>query len=37
MERDGSSGGVVRMAVISEEGVERQVILGNELPKFSTV
>ncbi|XP_035266396.1 proteasome subunit beta type-6 [Anguilla anguilla] len=36
MERDGSSGGVVRLASISEEGVERRVILGNELPKFST-
>lgn len=36
MERDGSSGGVVRLAAISEEGVERRVILGNELPKFST-
>uniref|UniRef100_A0A671M6M3 proteasome endopeptidase complex n=1 Tax=Sinocyclocheilus anshuiensis TaxID=1608454 RepID=A0A671M6M3_9TELE len=37
MERDGSSGGVVRLAVISEQGVERQAILGNQLPKFSTV
>uniref|UniRef100_A0A672K9K8 Proteasome subunit beta n=1 Tax=Sinocyclocheilus grahami TaxID=75366 RepID=A0A672K9K8_SINGR len=37
MERDGSSGGVVRLAVVSEQGVERQVILGNQLPKFSTV
>ncbi|KAG7497246.1 proteasome subunit beta type-6-like [Solea senegalensis] len=36
MERDGSSGGVVRLASISEEGVERRVILGNELPRFST-
>uniref|UniRef100_A0A672LAF7 proteasome endopeptidase complex n=1 Tax=Sinocyclocheilus grahami TaxID=75366 RepID=A0A672LAF7_SINGR len=37
MERDGSSGGVVRLAVITEQGVERQAILGNQLPKFSTV
>ncbi|KAJ8255031.1 hypothetical protein GJAV_G00200190 [Gymnothorax javanicus] len=37
MERDGCSGGVARLATISEEGVERRVILGNELPKFSTV
>ncbi|XP_051516659.1 proteasome subunit beta type-6-like [Myxocyprinus asiaticus] len=37
MERDGSSGGVVRLAVISEQGVERQVILGNQLPQFSIV
>uniref|UniRef100_A0A3Q3Q8R5 Proteasome subunit beta n=1 Tax=Monopterus albus TaxID=43700 RepID=A0A3Q3Q8R5_MONAL len=36
MERDGSSGGVVRLATISEEGVERRVILGNQLPKFSS-
>nr|XP_057942492.1 proteasome subunit beta type-6 [Doryrhamphus excisus] len=36
MERDGSSGGVIRLASISEDGVERKVILGNQLPKFST-
>ncbi|MBN3306942.1 PSB6 protein, partial [Amia calva] len=36
MERDGSSGGVVRLAAISEEGVERRVILGNQLPKSSS-
>lgn len=35
MERDGSSGGVVRLASISESGVERRVILGNQLPKSS--
>uniref|UniRef100_A0A8C6T433 Proteasome 20S subunit beta 6 n=1 Tax=Neogobius melanostomus TaxID=47308 RepID=A0A8C6T433_9GOBI len=34
MERDGSSGGVVRLASISESGVERRVILGNQLPKI---
>ncbi|CAH2007184.1 unnamed protein product [Acanthoscelides obtectus] len=34
MSRDGSSGGVVRLGIITEEGVERRVILGNELPKF---
>lgn len=33
MERDGSSGGVVRLAAISEAGLERSVILGNQLPK----
>uniref|UniRef100_A0A672K971 Proteasome 20S subunit beta 6 n=1 Tax=Sinocyclocheilus grahami TaxID=75366 RepID=A0A672K971_SINGR len=32
-----TNGGVVRLAVVSEQGVERQVILGNQLPKFSTV
>lgn len=36
MERDGSSGGVVRLAAITETGIERSVILGNQLPKFST-
>ncbi|KAI4471938.1 proteasome subunit alpha/beta [Holotrichia oblita] len=34
MARDGSSGGVVRLGIITEEGIERRVILGNELPKF---
>ncbi|OCT59522.1 hypothetical protein XELAEV_18000944mg [Xenopus laevis] len=34
MERDGSSGGIIRLAAITEEGVERQVILGNHLPQF---
>ncbi|XP_023659245.1 proteasome subunit beta type-6 [Paramormyrops kingsleyae] len=34
MERDGSSGGVARLATITETGVERQVILGNQLPKL---
>lgn len=34
MSRDGSSGGVIRMCVITEEGVERVFIPGNELPKF---
>lgn len=32
MERDGSSGGVVRLAAITEAGLERSVILGNQLP-----
>ncbi|XP_075764180.1 proteasome subunit beta type-6 [Pelodiscus sinensis] len=35
MDRDGSSGGVIRLAAITEQGVERQVILGNQLPRFS--
>ncbi|KAJ2851400.1 Proteasome subunit beta type-1 [Coemansia brasiliensis] len=30
--RDGSSGGVIRIAVITEDGVERQVVYGNQLP-----
>lgn len=34
MSRDGSSGGVVRIGVITEKGIERTVILGNELPTF---
>jgi len=34
MSRDGSSGGVVRLGVITKDGIERHVVLGNELPKF---
>jgi 20S proteasome subunit beta 1 len=34
MSRDGSSGGVVRMCVITEDNVERLFVPGNELPKF---
>ncbi|KAG8953614.1 Proteasome subunit beta type-1 [Tulasnella sp. 424] len=34
MSRDGSSGGVIRMCVITEEGVERLFIPGDQLPQF---
>ncbi|ETW84573.1 hypothetical protein HETIRDRAFT_312736 [Heterobasidion irregulare TC 32-1] len=34
MSRDGSSGGVIRMAIITEDGVERLFVPGNELPTF---
>lgn len=34
MSRDGSSGGVIRMCVITEAGVERLFVPGNELPRF---
>merc|ERR1712059_126479 len=34
MFRDGSSGGCIRLAAITKEGVERKVILNNELPRF---
>ncbi|XP_036624409.1 proteasome subunit beta type-6-like [Trichosurus vulpecula] len=34
MERDGSSGGVIRLAAITEKGVERQVLMGDQLPRF---
>jgi len=34
MSRDGSSGGIIRMAAIDESGIERRVLLGNELPTF---
>ncbi|XP_013414812.1 proteasome subunit beta type-6-like [Lingula anatina] len=34
MHRDGSSGGVVRLAAISEAGVEKKLIKGNELPNL---
>jgi len=32
MARDGSSGGVIRLAIIDEAGVERKMIPGNKLP-----
>lgn len=32
--RDGSSGGVVRLAIINEKGVERRITLGDKLPEF---
>ena len=34
MSRDGSSGGVIRTCVINKEGVEREMVPGNYLPKF---
>eukprot|EP01123_Difflugia_compressa_P002577 TRINITY_DN13310_c0_g1_i1.p1 TRINITY_DN13310_c0_g1~~TRINITY_DN13310_c0_g1_i1.p1 ORF type:complete len:243 (-),score=40.96 TRINITY_DN13310_c0_g1_i1:26-754(-) len=36
MSRDGSSGGVIRTAVITEHGVERGFIPGNKVPQFIT-
>ena len=33
--RDGSSGGVVRIAIIDANGIERRVVLGNQLPRFN--
>ena len=32
MSRDGSSGGVIRTVVITEDGVDRDFTGGNELP-----
>ncbi|KAJ8319743.1 hypothetical protein KUTeg_001330 [Tegillarca granosa] len=32
--RDGSSGGVVRLACITKDGVERFLLTGDEIPKF---
>jgi 20S proteasome subunit beta 1 len=34
MARDGSSGGVIRMCVITEDGAERLFVPGDQLPKF---
>lgn len=34
LNRDGSSGGVVRIASITKDGVKRRVVLGNDQPKF---
>jgi len=33
-QRDGSSGGVVRLGVITEKGIQREVILPADMPKF---
>ena len=32
--RDGSSGGVIRLACITKDGVERHVLTGDQIPKF---
>ena len=32
--RDGSSGGVLRLAIIAESGVTRTVYTGSEIPQF---
>jgi len=34
MSRDGSSGGVIRLAIVEELGIVRKTVLGNELPEF---
>lgn len=34
MSRDGSSGGVIRLAIITQDGVQRKTLLADELPKF---
>jgi 20S proteasome subunit beta 1 len=35
MARDGASGGCIRMCVITEEGVERHFIPGDQLQKIA--
>lgn len=34
MNRDGSSGGVIRLAIIDKNGVERRALLGEQIPRF---
>lgn len=34
MSRDGSSGGIIRLGIITDKGVERRLITGADLPKF---
>jgi hypothetical protein len=34
MSRDGSSGGVIRLAIIDQSGIERRFISGDRLPTF---
>ena len=33
MERDGSSGGVIRLAIVTKDGCERKVIVGADIPQ----
>jgi len=37
MNRDGSSGGVIRTVVITKDGVEREMLPGDKLPKFTAL
>lgn len=32
--RDGSSGGVIRLAAISKDGIDRTIISGDQIPTF---
>ena len=34
MSRDGSSGGVIRLGIITKDGIERRVITGKDIPSF---
>ncbi|KAG8178717.1 hypothetical protein JTE90_024839 [Oedothorax gibbosus] len=34
MWRDGSSGGIIRLGIITEKGVERRMLVGDEVPKY---
>ena len=34
MSRDGSSGGVIRLGIITKDGIERRVITGQDIPSF---
>jgi 20S proteasome subunit beta 1 len=34
MARDGSSGGVIRLATINEAGIERKLVAGKDIPTF---
>lgn len=34
MMRDSSSGGVIRLGIIDETGMERRLVKGEDIPKF---
>lgn len=34
MSRDGSSGGVIRLGIITKDGIERRILRGKEIPQF---
>jgi len=37
MQRDGSSGGVIRWAAIDKDGIQRDVVSNEQLPKFGGI
>lgn len=34
MARDGSSGGVIRLGIITKDGIERRIVRGSKIPRF---
>jgi 20S proteasome subunit beta 1 len=34
MARDGSSGGIIRLGIITKDGIERKIVTGRDIPRF---